>query len=333
MLQYDSHHTLAWQSELSKAYRDPVALLRALELPVDAWSRQDQAPTDFPMRVPRGFVARMRKGDPHDPLLRQVLPSHQEHIDDLYGTRDPVGDLAALRRPHLLEKYHGRVLLLTTMACAVHCRYCFRRHLRSTAWNPEIDPFQHAIAYIQSHPSIREVILSGGDPLCLPDHKLAALTDRLREIKHIRRLRIHTRLPVLLPQRVSDGLLRWLAGQPWQTVLVLHVNHANEIDSPVAVALQRLQAQRVTLLNQSVLLTGVNDSASALAQLSEALFAAGVLPYYLHLLDRVQGASHFEVSEARAQSLLDRVRRELPGYLVPRLVRESAGLPYKLPIC
>lgn len=322
----------SWQIELAQAYRNPAALLRDLELPIDSTRVEEHANACFPMRVPRSYAARMRKGDAHDPLLRQVLPSREEGINRIDYSEDPVGDRAALRQPGLLQKYHGRALLLATNACAINCRYCFRRHLRRNTLVPQDHHLERALAYIKSHPTIREIILSGGDPLCLTDAKLTVLTASLREIAHVKRLRVHTRLPVVLPERVSDGLLRWLSGQPWQLVLVLHVNHANEIAAEVVAALARLRAARVTLLNQSVLLKGVNDSLSALAELSEALFAAGVLPYYLHLLDRVQGASHFAVPASQARLLMHELRRELPGYLVPRLVQEAAGLPYKLPL-
>lgn len=322
----------SWQIELAQAYRNPAALLRDLELPIDSTCVEEHANARFPMRVPRSYAARIRKGDAHDPLLRQVLPSREEGINRIDYNEDPVGDRAALRQPGLLQKYHGRALLLATNACAINCRYCFRRHLRRATLVPQDHHLERALAYIKSHPTIREIILSGGDPLCLTDAKLTVLTARLREIAHVKRLRVHTRLPVVLPERVSDGLLRWLSGQPWPLVLVLHVNHANEIAAEVVAALARLRAARVTLLNQSVLLKGVNDSLSALAELSEALFAAGVLPYYLHVLDRVQGASHFAVPASQARLLLHELRRELPGYLVPRLVQEAAGLPYKLPL-
>jgi EF-P beta-lysylation protein EpmB len=322
----------SWQIELAHAYRSPAALLRALELPVAPRSSEDHASCGFPMRVPRSFVARMRKGDPHDPLLRQVLPTLEEGITGTDYVEDPVGDCAARRQPGLLQKYQGRVLLLATNACAINCRYCFRRHLRGATTVVQNHHFVHVIDYIKSHPSIREILLSGGDPLCLTDAKLAALTARFGEIEQLRRLRVHTRLPVVVPQRVNDGLLEWLSAQPWQTVLVLHVNHANEIDGEVTATLARLRAAQITLLNQSVLLRGVNDSVAALAELSETLFAAGVLPYYLHLLDRVRGAGHFEVPEPHARLIMDGLRSELPGYLVPRLVREAVGSPYKLPL-
>ena len=322
----------SWQAELAKAYRSPTALLRALELPAALGNSEDQLSRRFPLRVPRSFVARMRKGDPHDPLLRQVLPSLEEGIHGGNYTEDPVGDRAAQREPGLLQKYHGRVLLLATDACAINCRYCFRRHLHGDTRAAKKHRVGRAIAHLKSHPTIREIILSGGDPLCLTDAKLADLTAPFGELSQLKRLRVHTRLPVVLPERVDDGLLGWLSAQPWPTALVLHVNHANEVDGQVIAALARLRAARVTLLNQSVLLKGVNDSVPALTELSEALFAAGVLPYYLHLLDRVQGAVHFEVPDSRARSLLKGLRSELPGYLVPRLVREAPNLPYKLPM-
>lgn len=322
----------SWQIELARSYRSPAALLRALELPADPRCEKDPTHGHFPLRVPRSFVARMRKSDPQDPLLRQVLPSSEEKFSAFDYTEDPVGDRMALRRPGLLQKYHGRVLLLATNACAINCRYCFRRHLHHDTPTAQGHRLAQAISYIKSHPGIREIILSGGDPLCLSDAKLAALTATLGEIPHIKRLRLHTRLPVVLPERVDDGLLAWLSAQPWPMTLVLHVNHGNEIDGQVLAALARLRARGVMLLNQSVLLKNVNDSVSTLVALSEALFAAGVLPYYLHVLDRVQGASHFDVPEPRARSLVDGLRSELPGYLVPRLVREVAGLPYKLSV-
>lgn len=322
----------SWQNELAHAYRSPAALLRAVELPVDAQFGEEHASCRFPMRVPRSFAARMRKRDPHDPLLRQVLPNREESITDLDYSEDPVGDRAAQRCPGLLQKYRGRVLLLATDACAIHCRYCFRRHRRGDTRTQQKRDWAEAIDDVKPHSDVREVILSGGDPLCLTDAKLATLTARLIELAQLKRLRIHTRLPVVLPQRVSDGLIKCLSLPPWQTVLVLHVNHANEIDAQVTAALSRLREARVTLLNQSVLLRGVNDSVPALTELSEALFAAGVLPYYLHLLDRVQGAKHFDVPELRARMLMRGLRSKLPGYLVPRMVREVAGAPYKLPI-
>jgi len=318
-----------WRSELALAYRDVASLLADLDIPVAdiPWLEA----SDFPLRVPRGYVRRMRRSDPHDPLLRQVLPLAQEAHITAGFLRDPVGDSQALAAPGLLHKYRGRVLLMLTGACAVHCRYCFRRHFPYSDAGSRPAVWEEALDYLAAEESITEVILSGGDPLTLPDGRLAALARRLDAIPQLRRLRIHSRLPVVLPERVDTALLEWLGGTRLQTVVVIHANHGNEIDGQVKAALARLAGAGATLLNQAVLLRGVNDNAAVLAALSEKLFAAGVLPYYLHLLDRVQGAAHFEVAEDRALAIHRELLEYLPGYLVPRLVREEAGAAYKLP--
>lgn len=320
-----SWQAAAWQAELAQAISDPVDLLTTLELTPELLPPALASAKDFSLRVPRGYVARMQKGNPHDPLLRQVLPVGDERFIVSGFTDDAVGDLAAMTVPGLLHKYHGRVLLVTTGACAVHCRYCFRRHFPYSSANPGAQQWAAAIEYISADASIREVILSGGDPLSLTDQRLQSLVNRLERIPHLKYLRIHTRLPIVLPERVDDGLLSWLTGTRLKSIMVVHANHANEIDDSVRHALSQLTASGVTLLNQSVLLRGVNDSAQALGALSEALFDAGVTPYYLHLLDRVNGAAHFEVAAARACQIMDQLRASLPGYLVPRLVREQPG--------
>ncbi|MGA9421809.1 MAG: EF-P beta-lysylation protein EpmB, partial [Rhodanobacteraceae bacterium] len=286
----------------------------------------------FPLRVPRGFIARMRHADANDPLLLQVLPRACEHDATPGFMLDPVGDLDACGIDGMLQKYAGRALLIATGACAVHCRYCFRRHFPYAEQTAAVGQWQAALARLREDASIREVILSGGDPLSLATPKLAALTDALSAIPHVRRLRIHTRLPVVLPERVDRELLDWLAALPLQRVVVLHVNHANEIDGSVERACQALRETGVTLLNQSVLLRGINDGAVTLAQLSERLFECGVLPYYLHQLDRVRGSAHFEVTDERASGLMEELRALLPGFLVPRLVREVAGARGKQPL-
>lgn len=321
-----------WQTELAAAVTDPAELLALLGLGTDLLPAARAAARGFPLRVPRGFVARMAKHDPADPLLRQVLPLAAENQAHPDYTLDPVGDLAAQTTPGVLHKYAGRVLLTATGACAVHCRYCFRRHFPYAEANAAADHWQGALAHIAADGSIREVILSGGDPLVLSDRRLAEFTRALAGIRHVQRLRIHTRLPIVLPSRVNDELLDWLAHPRFQTVVVVHANHAQEIDGAVVDACARLRASGVTLLNQSVLLRGVNDNADALAMLSETLFAAGVLPYYLHLLDRVQGAAHFAVDEGVALDIMQQLNARLPGYLVPRLVREVAGVPGKVPM-
>ncbi|HET7569402.1 MAG TPA: EF-P beta-lysylation protein EpmB [Gammaproteobacteria bacterium] len=321
-----------WQTELQQAVTDPAELLSMLALDPGLLSGARAATELFPLRVPRGFVARMRIGDPHDPLLRQVLPVDAETAPAPGFTIDPVGDIASAARPGLLHKYHGRVLLVATGACAVNCRYCFRRHFPYADENPRTGRWRDALAYIRADVTISEVILSGGDPLSLADRRLAELAAAIAAIPHVRRLRIHTRQPVVLPSRIDQAFLDWFAPLPMQKAIVVHVNHANEVDTAVGAAFAALKDAGATLFNQSVLLRGVNDSADCLAALSETLFAAAVIPYYLHLLDRVAGAAHFEVPESRALALHRELRRRLPGYLVPRLVREQAGAPSKLPV-
>jgi len=321
-----------WQSEMAAAVTDPADLLALVGLGNEWLAGARAAARLFPLRVPHSYIRRIRRGDPHDPLLRQVLPLAEECLAaDGYGA-DPVGDGAAMAAPGVLQKYHGRVLLTVTGACAVHCRYCFRRHYDYAEANPAVDRWHAALEHIAADATISEVILSGGDPLSLSDRKLAELIARLGTIAHLKRLRLHTRTATVLPARVTDEFVRGVSSSRLTPVVVVHVNHANEIDNEVRAALARLRAAGVTLLNQSVLLRGVNDDAQALADLSEALFDAGVLPYYLHLLDKVQGAAHFDVTEPTARALRATLAARLPGYLVPRLVREIAGAPAKMAV-
>jgi EF-P beta-lysylation protein EpmB len=325
-------HTPKWQTELAHVISDPAELLRRLSLDSALLPAAQRAARLFPLRVPEGFIARIKPGDVNDPLLRQILPLDVE-CDAAPGfAADPVGDLDAMPVPGLLHKYHGRVLLIATGACAVHCRYCFRRHFPYGEAQASRDLGRAALDYIAADSSIREVILSGGDPLSLNNRRLTGLMSRIEVIAHVQRLRIHTRLPVVLPERVDDALLNWLQSGRLKKIVVIHANHANEIDRAVAGALDRLAKGGATLLNQSVLLRGVNDSVEALCSLSEALFAAGVLPYYLHQLDKVQGAAHFDVSAQCATALLRKLNDRLPGYLVPRLVVEQAGALSKTPV-
>ena len=321
-----------WQVLWRDAVRDPRELASLLGLDPATLGISDAAARQFSLRVPRGFVARMRHGDPHDPLLRQVLPLDAEMRPMAGFSLDAVGDGAASAGSGVIRKYRGRALLVSTGSCAINCRYCFRRHFPYAEQNAASDGWEHSVSVIAADAGIDEVILSGGDPWSLATGKLAALTDALARIPHIRRLRIHTRLPVVLPERVDGTLTDWLAALPWPVVVVLHANHANEFDADVAAAVARLRAAGATVLNQAVLLRGVNDSVDALAALSERGFAAGVLPYYLHQLDRVQGAAHFEITDARALELHAALSARLSGYLVPRLVREVAGDPGKRPL-
>ena len=329
-----------WRLALGDAVSSVGELLDLLGLAPEQLPPQLQPSTaaarDFPLRVPRGFVARMRRGDAADPLLLQVLPTAAELLAAPGYTADPLAEAdeaaAFSPLPGLLHKYRGRALLVVTGACGIHCRYCFRRHFPYGEHAPRADGWGRALDWLAGNPGVEEVILSGGDPLAVGDEKLARLVEELDAIAHLRRLRIHTRMPVVLPERVDAALLGWLGGTRLSTVVVLHANHSREIDGAVAAAIARLRGAGAAVLNQAVLLAGVNDSAAAQCDLSRALFDAGALPYYLHLLDRVAGAAHFEVPEARARELLHEVMAELPGYLVPRLVREVPGAPYKVPL-
>lgn len=325
-------HSADWKRLWREAVRDPSELLQLLGLENRVPALSEAAAAQFPLRVPRGFIARMRPGDPHDPLLRQVLPLNDE-LQPIPGFGlDAVGDASAKAGRGLIHKYRGRALLIATGSCAVHCRYCFRRHFPYAEETAAAEQWRGAVAAIAADASIEEIILSGGDPLSLSTAKLTELTAQLADIPHLRRLRIHTRLPVVLPERVDAELVTWLRTLPWPTAVVIHANHANEFDGDVDDALARLRAVGATLLNQAVLLRGVNDTVDALAALSERSFAAGVLPYYLHQLDRVQGAAHFEVSDDDARALHAALMARLSGYLVPKLVREVAGDTGKRPL-
>lgn len=319
-----------WRLALRNAVTSPDELVKLLELD-DAWVRPARsAAKRFPLRVPREFVARMRRGDPADPLLRQVLPLASE-LDDCEGyVDDPVGDLNALAGPGLLRKYAGRALLIATGACAVHCRYCFRRNFPYDKESATRSGFAAALQALRADESVNEVILSGGDPLMLSDRRLADFAREVQRIAHIRRLRVHTRLPVVVPQRIDEEFLHWWRSLSIDKVLVVHANHPSEIDSRVRESLALLRASRTLLLNQTVLLRGVNDGPEPLIRLSEVLFESGVLPYYLHLLDPVSGAHHFDVPEAEARDYVSKMSQQLPGYLVPRLVREIPGAPAKV---
>jgi EF-P beta-lysylation protein EpmB len=321
-----------WQQELQQAIRDPRELCRHLGLPDALVPGAEEAGLGFPLFAPRPFVSRIEHGNPTDPLLRQLLPIADELAVKEGFTADPLSEQDNYPVPGLLQKYHGRALLVTTGACAIHCRYCFRReypyHESPAAprlWQPAIDQ-------LAADPQIEEVILSGGDPLTLVDSQLSELVERLQAVPHLKLLRIHTRLPIMIPGRICDSLLDWLTGMRLQPIMVIHANHAHELDAEVAEALERLSRAGVMLLNQSVLLSGVNDDAGTLADLSRRLIELRVQPYYLHQLDRVQGAAHFEVPVERGQQILRQLSSMLPGYALPRYVRELPGQPAKTPI-
>jgi len=324
-----SSQQAGWQQALAAAVTDPRELLAMLELDMALLPAARAAHQQFRLRVPRGFVARMRPRDPADPLLRQVLPLAAELRQMSGFISDPVGDGAATLAPALLSKYSGRALFIASGACAINCRYCFRREYPYGDGIAAAADWAPAFAQLDRLADVDELILSGGDPLTLSDARLHKLGPALARRPWIRRLRIHSRLPVVLPERIDSGFLAWADALPIPLVMVIHTNHANEFDGTVATVMAELRRAGVMLLNQSVLLAGVNDDADALADLSEALFANGVLPYYLHMLDRVRGAAHFEVPEDRARRLAGALAARLPGYLVPRLVREVPGAPGK----
>lgn len=314
-----------WQEILSDLITDPKELMKILELD-PAQARFDEAPIlEFPLKVPRSFIGRIKKGDWNDPLLRQVWPSVEESLDLPGYVKDPLAEADHNPAPGLLHKYHGRVLMTVAPHCAVHCRYCFRRHFDYAANTPDRKHWREALDYIEADSSIEEVIFSGGDPLAISDRHFAWLLQQLEQIPHLTTLRIHTRLPVVIPQRITRELSSILGHSRLKVVMVLHCNHSRELDDAVGDNLNTLTADGVILLNQSVLLRDVNDNCTALVALSKALFAHNVLPYYLHMPDKVAGTAHFDVTETKAAQLILGMQQQLPGYLVPTLVREEAG--------
>lgn len=325
--------SLDWHRALTRAIRDPRTLVERLRLPAECIGPAIRAGQLFPVMVTESFLGRIRPGDPHDPLLRQVLPLDAE-FDEVPGfSIDAVGDSLSRRAPGLLRKYHGRALLIATGSCAIHCRYCFRRHYPYGEEPRRMSDWDSALQTIAEDSTLREIILSGGDPLMLTDARLEELIARLAEIPHLRRLRIHSRLPIVLPNRITERLLDVLqSARSLMPIMVVHANHPAEVVDDCAEMLSNLVRAGIPTLNQAVLLRGVNDSVDALAQLSERLVDLGVMPYYLHQLDRVQGTAHFAVDDATAIELVDQLRRRLPGYAVPRLVREEPGAGSKTPL-
>lgn len=321
----DNTHVLpSWQKELANAVKNPQQLLQLLDLSPKNVLLSLKARKSFPMLVPLPFVNKMKKGDINDPLLQQVLPiTDEELVSDGYST-DPLEEHDSAL-PGLLHKYQSRVLLILKSGCAVNCRYCFRRHFPYQDNNINKKQLQEIITYIKSHPEVNEVILSGGDPLMSKDDFLQYLINELELLPQLTRLRLHSRLPVVIPSRITDQLCSMFNKSRLKVVFVLHINHSNEIDTIFKNAMNKLNQAGVQLLNQSVLLKGVNDNSQALVALSEALFEAHILPYYLFLLDKVQGAQHFDLPEQRAIQLVQKMSVALPGYLVPRLSREIAG--------
>jgi EF-P beta-lysylation protein EpmB len=312
-----------WRAVLADPVTDPAELCRLVRLPSATAACARRAQGSFPLLVPRTYLGRIRPGDPEDPLLLQVLPAEAERNRPPGFTYDPVGEIASTQTCGLLRKYQGRALIVATGACGVHCRFCFRRHFPCPDGPDLPQRWQPALEQIAADRSIHEVILSGGDPLTVGDELLGWLVRRLAEIGHLRRLRVHSRLPIVVPQRVTDELLAWLRATRLAPVMVLHVNHPAEIDEAVARAVGRLVDAGVPVLSQSVLLRAVNDRVDALVRLFERLADLRVMPYYLHQLDRVAGAAHFEVPEAEGVALIEQLRARLPGYAVPRYVRQT----------
>jgi len=323
-----SCQTPSWQKQLAEAISSPKELFKCLCLPESMLEAARQSAKLFPLKVTHSYLSRIEKGNIHDPLLRQILPLLDEQTENPDYCVDPVGDIQATAAPGILHKYNGRVLLMPTSACAIHCRYCFRRHFPYSD-HKSSNNWRQAIEYIGKDNSIHEVILSGGDPLSLSNNKLFRLLELLEKIPHLKRIRFHTRYPLILPDRIDTELSNYLHQLRCKVVMVIHCNHPNELDKDTIRPLNLLNKKGITLLNQSVLLAGINDDADILSRLSEQLFEHNVLPYYLHQLDKVKGTQHFYVSDQQAKALITHLRNSLPGYLVPRLVRENSGEPAK----
>lgn len=321
-----------WQEELKHLIQCPKTLLQLLNLGEEWLAAAELASEQFPLRATASYVARIEKGNINDPLLRQILPIGAELVASPGYSKDPLQENQFNPVPGVVHKYRSRALFIAATQCAINCRYCFRRHFPYEDNQLSRQDWQKALDYVARTPEINEIILSGGDPLSLGDKQLKWLTDQIAAIPHIRRLRVHTRYPIILPSRITPELIASLSAPNIQTVVVIHCNHANEIDAEVGDSLAQLKAAGITLLNQSVLLRGINDKTKILASLSEALFARGVLPYYLHLLDPVAGAAHFAVSDRAAKTIYRDLLSSLPGFLVPKLVRETPHEHSKTPI-
>jgi EF-P beta-lysylation protein EpmB len=322
----------SWQDSLSDLITDPLELLTLLALKPEQLNLSMDVLREFPLRVPRGFAKRMRPEDPQDPLLLQVLPQQKELVDYPGFSFDPLAEKQFNPKPGILHKYAGRVLLMPTSSCAIHCRYCFRRHFPYTENQPNKKQWLESLQYILADTSITEVILSGGDPLAISDKHLEWLLEHLAAIPHLQRVRIHTRFPVVIPQRINQNLCDLLCRYQLRFVIVLHTNHAQELDDDVKYACTMLKDAKVDLFNQSVLLKGINDDPQILANLSERLFSCGVTPYYLHLLDKVKGSGHFDVDRQTTKMIMSQLRTLLPGYLVPTLVQEQVAAANKTPV-
>lgn len=323
-----------WQQQLTELVTTPEQLLEQLQLPEELLEAAKAVSAHFPLRVPQAYVNKIRPRSLHDPLLRQILPIGAEFTEAEGFSLDPLEESESNPVTGVIHKYHGRVLFVAASQCAIHCRYCFRRHFNYHDNSPSRAQWEQALTYVQQHKEIDEVILSGGDPLSVSDKQVGWLLDQIESIDHVARIRIHSRLPVVLPDRITRSeLIPRLKSCPKQTVMVVHCNHSQELGRDVCEALQSISQAGITLLNQTVLLKGVNDNTDCLSELSKQLFKNGALPYYLHLLDKVSGTAHFEVAEQSATAIYTELQARLPGYLVPRLVREEPGARNKTLIC
>lgn len=320
-----------WLKQLANGISDPAKLLEQLEIDPKPWQDGFAARKLFAQRVPQSFVDRMEKGNPYDPLLRQVLPLSEEFEVHPGYSNDPLEEQNNAI-PGLLHKYRNRALMIVKGGCAINCRYCFRRHFPYDENKGSKLAWQQSLEYVAQHPEINEIILSGGDPLMAKDEELLWLIDHIADIKHIKRLRIHSRLPVVIPERITQALIQMLNETRLQVVLVTHINHAQEINQELRDRLSHLKQAGVTLLNQGVMLKGVNDSIESQVDLSDALFDAGILPYYIHVLDKVQGAAHFYISDQEAKAIMAGLMERVSGYLVPKLTREIGGRTSKTPL-
>ena len=327
-----SYEQSSWNQVLAGATKDVKSLLNQLEIPLSELNQRQQACLDFPLLVPQPFIDKMEKGNALDPLLLQVLPQSAE-LETVDGyINDPLAEKHSNLQKGLIHKYHGRVLVLLSTGCAVNCRYCFRRHFPYQKNRIGKNDWQAILDYVAQDSSIEELILSGGDPLMLSDQQLEKFIKQAEGIPHLERLRIHTRLPVVIPQRITNKLVELLHSSRFHCAIVLHINHSNEVDPLMIKGLTKLKTAGITLLNQAVLLAGINDTAECLIKLSKSLFKAGVLPYYLHVLDKVAGAHHFDIDDAKAKELHQHLLLNLSGYLVPKLVREESGKSSKTPV-
>lgn len=322
--------SLSWQEQLAQAIRQPNDLLEYVGLMPNSIGFSEESINKFPIRIPHAFADRIQRNNPDDPILRQVFPYIDEEKETEGYVNDPLAESNVQPVQGLLQKYNSRVLSITTGACAIHCRYCFRRHFPYQDSSTTGAHIQESLDYIQADKSINEVILSGGDPLSLSDRRLIEFCQSLSQISHIKRIRFHTRIPVVLPARISELLIKRLSECAATIVFVLHINHANEIDESVVNNIKTLQRANIMVINQSVLLKGVNDNAETLIALSERLVENQVTPYYLHRLDPVAGAAHFDIKESEAINIIKKMQASVSGYLVPKLVKEISGANSKV---